>query len=83
MTRVAIFNNYEVNTFKKKINSLQSFNHFLIDRKYLTELIVDLKKDKLKLAAGSEKEVEVFADAEIEKLLFYITSFATHFVADC
>ena len=67
-------NNYEINTINKKINSLQSFNQFLIESNYLTEKIVDLKKDKVKLAAGSEKEVEVFTDEEIEKLLFYIQS---------
>ena len=65
---------YEVNTINKKINSLQSFNQFLIDKEYLTEQIVDLKKDKVKVAAGSEGEVEVFTDAEIEQLLFYIQS---------
>ena len=67
-------NNYEINTINKKLNSLQSFNKFLMESNYLTEQIVDLKKDKVKLAAGSEKEVEVFTDAEIEKLLFYIQS---------
>lgn len=67
-------NNYEINTINKKINSLQSFNQFLMDGKYLTEKIVDLRKDKVKLAVGSEKEVEVFTDVEIEKLLFYIQS---------
>ena len=65
---------YEINTINKKINSLQSFNQFLIDRKYLTGHIVDIRKDKVKVAAGSEKEVKVFTDVEIEKLLFYIQS---------
>jgi integrase/recombinase XerD len=63
---------YEINTINKKINSLQSFNQFLMDKGHLTEQIVDLKKDKLKVAAGSEKEVEIFTDEEIEKLLFFI-----------
>jgi len=67
-------NNYEINTINKKINSLQSFNEFLMEGKYLIEQIVDLRKDKVKLAAGSEKEVEVFTDVEIEKILFYIQS---------
>jgi len=67
-------NNYEINTINKKINSLQFFNQFLMEGKYLIEQIVDLRKDKVKLAAGSEKEVEVFTDAESEKLLFYIQS---------
>jgi integrase/recombinase XerD len=67
-------NNNEINTINKKINSLHSFCQFLMDEKYITEQVVDLRKDKLKLAAGSEKEVEVFTDVEIEKLLFYIQS---------
>lgn len=65
---------YEINTINKKINSLQCFNQFLIDRGYLKEQVVDLKKDKVKVAAGSERDVEVFTDTEIEKLLFYIQS---------
>ncbi|MBU3190321.1 tyrosine-type recombinase/integrase [Clostridium bowmanii] len=67
-------NNYEINTINKKINSLQSFNQFLINKKYITEKVVDLRRDKMKLAAGSEKEVEVFTDVEVEKLLFFINS---------
>jgi len=67
-------NNYEISTMNKKINSLQSFNQYLIDEKYLAEQVVYLRKDKLKLAAGSEKEVEVYTDDEVEKLLFYIQS---------
>lgn len=35
---------------------------------------MDLKKDKLKVAAGSEAEVEIFTDSEVEKILFYIQS---------
>lgn len=66
--------NYEVNTINKKINSLQSFNQFLINKGYLKEQVVDLRKDKVKIAAGSEHEVEVFIDVETEKLLFYIQS---------
>lgn len=67
-------NNYEINTINKKINSLQSFNQFLIENNYISEKVVDLKKDKARLASGSEKEVEVYTDVEIEKLLFYIQS---------
>ncbi|NMM65127.1 tyrosine-type recombinase/integrase [Clostridium sp. P21] len=65
---------YEVNTINKKINSLQSFNQYLIDKGYVNEIAVDLKKDKVKIAAGSEGEVEVYNDDEIEKLIFYIQS---------
>lgn len=65
---------YEVNTINKKINSLQSFNQYLIDKNYTAEQVVDLRKDKVKVASGSEKEVEILEDNEIEKLLFYIQS---------
>ena len=51
-----------------------AFNQFLINKGYIKEQVVDLKKDKVKLAAGSEKEVEVFTEEEIEKILFYIQS---------
>lgn len=62
----------KVSTINKKINSLQSFNGFLIDNRYMTESVVDTKKDKAKVAAGSEAEVEVFSDEETERILFYI-----------
>jgi integrase/recombinase XerD len=61
-----VLEGYEVNTINRRINILQLFNQFLIDKKYLTDQIIDLKKDKVKLAADSEQEVEVFTDAEIE-----------------
>ncbi len=65
-------NNYQINTINKKINSLQCFNHFLITKKLMTEPVVDLKKDKVRIAYGSEKEVSILTEEEIEKLLFYI-----------
>ena len=63
---------YEINTINKKINSLVCFNHFLVSSKNMDELVVDLRKDKVKVANGSEKEVEVYTDAEVDRLLFYI-----------
>jgi integrase len=30
------------------------------------------KKDKLSVASGSEKEVSVFSEAEIERILFFV-----------
>lgn len=63
---------FEVNTINKKINSLQSFNQYLLNNNYTNEIAVDLKKDKVKVAAGSEHEVEIFTDTDVEKLLFYI-----------
>ncbi len=63
---------YEVNTINKKINSLVCFNHWLISQKLTHELVVSLRKDKVRVALGSEKEVEVYTDDEVDRLMFYI-----------
>lgn len=63
---------YEINTINKKINSLVCFNHWLIRQKLMDELVVDLRKDKIRVASGSEKEVEVYTDDEVDRLMFYI-----------
>lgn len=64
--------NYRINTINKKINSLHSFNHFLISAGYCEELVVHPKRDKIKVAQGSEAEVTVFSDEEIERILFFL-----------
>ena len=64
--------NYEPNTINKKINSIQSFNNFLIEKDYMKEVIVDLKKDRVSIATGSEHQVEIYTDKQVEKILFYI-----------
>lgn len=63
---------YEASTVNKKINSLQAFNRWLIDQGLTTDDVVDLRKDKVKTAAGSEKQVEVFTEKQLERLLFCI-----------
>ncbi|EST55368.1 integrase [Brevibacillus panacihumi W25] len=65
-------NKYAVATINKKINSLQAFNLFLIDRKLTTEQVVTLRKDRIKVAAGSEGVVEVFSEQEVNHLLFFV-----------
>lgn len=62
---------YAVATINKKINSLQAFNLFLIDRRLATEQVVTLRKDRIKVAAGSEGEVEVFSEQEVNQLLYF------------
>lgn len=63
---------YEIATINKKINSLQSFNGFLMKNNYTSECVVDLRKDRMKVAFGSEKQVEVFSEKQVELMLFYI-----------
>lgn len=65
-------NNYAVATINKKINSLQAFNLFLIDSRLTDEQVVTLRKDRIKVAAGSEGEVEVFSEQEVNQLLFFV-----------
>ena len=63
---------YKVNTINEKVNGLVCFNHFLVQKGLMTELVVDLRKDKVKVAGGSEKEVEVYTEDEVDRILFYI-----------
>ena len=67
-----IKNNYTINTINKKINSLHSFNLFLISKGFCHEQAVYPNKDKIKVAAGSEGEIDVFSDEEVERMLFYL-----------
>ncbi|MCX7951241.1 MAG: integrase, partial [Clostridiales bacterium] len=64
--------NYTINTMNKKLNSLNSFNQFLILNGLCHERAVAPSKDKIKIAKGSEGEVEIYSDEEIDKMLFYI-----------
>ena len=65
-------NGYSINTINKKINSLHSFNFFLVSENLCTEKVVYPNKDKIKIARGSEKEIDVFSDEEVERILFYL-----------
>ena len=37
-----------------------------------SETVIDLRKDRVKVASGSEKQVEVFNEKQLERLLFYV-----------
>lgn len=63
---------YKVNTINKKVNSLVCFNHFLLERQQMDRMVVDLRKDKIRVAHGSEAEVEIYSESEVERMLFYI-----------
>ncbi len=65
--------NYTISTINKKINSLNAFNQFLILNGICHKRAVAPNKDKIKIAKGSEGEVEIYSDEEIEKILFYIS----------
>jgi integrase/recombinase XerD len=64
--------NYEVATINKKINSIHALNRYLIATGDMKEMVVENSKDRVKIAYGSEKQVEVYSDKEVERILFYI-----------
>ena len=63
---------YQFATINKKIKSLSSFNSYLIEQGLAQEKAVDPRRDRVKVARGSEKEVQVFTEDEVEKLLFHV-----------
>jgi len=71
-------NAYEPVTINKKLNSIQSFNNFLIDSNFMSELVLNLGRDRIKIAKGSEKPVEVFQPAVVDVLLFHLETKAKH-----
>lgn len=63
---------YEPTTINKKINSIHSLNHYLVKRGSMDEVVIDIKRDRIKIANGSERQVEVYDEKLVDKLLFYI-----------
>lgn len=63
---------YAVSTINKKINSLKVYNDFLRTKEVLNETIIQLKRDRIKIAAGSEDTVDALSEEQVETLLFYI-----------
>ena len=63
---------YAVSTINKKINSLKVYNDFLRTKGYLSESFIQLKRDRIKIAAGSEDNVDALSDEQAEQLLFYV-----------
>lgn len=67
-----IENQYEMTTINKKVNSIHSFNRYLVDNGSSKDIVVEIAKDRVKLAYGSERQVEVLTDKQVERILFYI-----------
>ncbi|MGE7664283.1 tyrosine-type recombinase/integrase [Ureibacillus composti] len=64
--------NYAVSTINKKINSLKVYNDFLRTEGIISESFIQLKRDRIKIAAGSEDNVDALSDEQVEQLLFYV-----------
>lgn len=63
---------YAVSTINKKINSLKVYNDFLRTEGIVNELFIQLKRDRIKIADGSEETVDALSEEQVEKLLFYV-----------
>jgi len=59
-------------TINKKINSLKVYNNFLQFSKVVDDSYISLKKDRVAIASGSEHQVEVLTEDQIDKLLFHL-----------
>lgn len=59
-------------TINKKINSLKVFNDFLQKKGIVDESYIQLKRDRIQIAIGSEHVVTALTDKEIETLLYYV-----------
>lgn len=63
---------YAVSTINKKINSLKVYNDFLRTERIVSESFIQLKRDRIKIADGSEETVDALSEEQVEKLLFYV-----------
>lgn len=63
---------FAVATVNKKINSLKVYNDFLQLKGYVEESYIQLKKDRIPIAHGSEHVVTALSEEEVERLLFFI-----------
>lgn len=65
-------NEYVITTINKKINSLKVYNDFLQKKGMVSESYIQLKRDRVQIAAGSEQIVTALSEEQVEKLLFYL-----------
>lgn len=65
-------NKFKVATINKKINSLKVYNDFLQIKGYVKDNYIQLKKDKVVIANGSEHTVTALTEEEVERFLFYL-----------
>ncbi|WP_312505952.1 tyrosine-type recombinase/integrase [Lysinibacillus sp.] len=62
----------KVNTINKKITSLKVYNDWLKANGYVEDVYIRIKKDKIRIATGSEEEVSVLTDEQVEHFLFHL-----------
>ncbi|EZH66277.1 integrase [Bacillaceae bacterium JMAK1] len=63
---------YAPSTINKKVNSLKVYHDFLYSRGSLTQRFIELKRDRVQVASGSDHVVTALSEEQIERLLFFI-----------
>ncbi len=63
---------FKVSTINKKVNSLKVFNDFLELKGIVDGNYIQLRKDRVPIATGSEQVVEALTEAEVEQVLAYV-----------
>jgi len=61
-----------VSTINKKVNSLKVYNDWLFQEKMVADVFISIKKDKVKIAFGSEAEVSILTGAQVDQFLFHL-----------
>ncbi|MBB6285261.1 hypothetical protein [Geobacillus subterraneus] len=56
---------YAVSIINKKINSLKVYNDFLRTERIVNELFIQLKRDRIKIADGSEESVDALSEEQV------------------
>ncbi|MEK4712050.1 tyrosine-type recombinase/integrase [Sporosarcina sp. FSL K6-5500] len=61
-----------VATINKKVNSLKVYNDWLFGKGFVEAVYIKLKKDKVTVASGSEDEVSVLTEQQVQQFLFHL-----------
>lgn len=62
----------KVNTINKKITSLKVYNDWLNKNAMVDDVYIRINKDKIRIATGSEDEVSVLDDFQVDQFLFHL-----------
>ncbi|WP_214699834.1 tyrosine-type recombinase/integrase [Exiguobacterium sp. s57] len=61
-----------ITTINKKINSLKVYNDYLNETGMIEEACIDLRRDQIRMASGSDHQVTALSEREVERLLFFL-----------
>lgn len=63
---------YQVSTINKKVNSLKVYNDYLQMKGIVDGNYIQVRKDRVPIASGSEQVVEALTDEEVDRILAYV-----------